>query len=182
MASKRKNSQAFIGRNRPPRVQITYDHETLGANRKVELPFVLGVMADLSGKGNAELPALGDRNFREVRQETFDDFLKKSSPAVQFAVPNKLTGEGRMAVELNFESMDDFSPAGVAKNVEPLRRLLDARSQLYSLLRYMDGKAGAEKLLNELLANPAKLKQLLEGRAEAKTHAANKSESESGPG
>lgn len=163
MSSKRKNSQAFIGRNRPPRVQITYDHETLGANKKVELPFVLAVMADLSGKSAGDLPAIGERKFGEVTQENFDQLLKSSKPSVQFAVPNKLSGEGRLAVNLNFEKMDDFTPAEVARKVEPLAKLLEARTQLDNLLKYMDGKSGAEKLLNELLNNPDKLKTLLEG-------------------
>ncbi len=163
--SKRKNSQAFIGRNRPPRVQITYDHETLGANKKVELPFVMAVMADLSGKSSGELPAIADRKFREIDQENFDQVLKSAKPTVQFAVPNKLTGEGRLAVDLQFEKLEDFSPAEVARKVEPLAQLLEARTQLDNLLKYMDGKSGAEKLLQELLNDPERLKGLLEGRA-----------------
>lgn len=165
MSGKRKNSQAFIGRNRPPRVQITYDHETLGANKKVELPFVMAVMADLSGKSAGELPSIAERKFREIHQENFDQVLKSAKPTVQMAVPNKLSGEGRLAVNLTFETMDDFSPAQVARKVEPLAKLLEARTQLDNLLKYMDGKSGAEKLLNELLGNPEKLKQLLEGNA-----------------
>ncbi len=161
----KKNSQAFIGRNRPPRVQITYDHETLGANRKVELPFILGVMADLSGKSSGELPELRNRKFREIDQENFDQVLKSTKPQVSFAVANKLTGEGRMAVDVTFQKLEDFNPANVAANVEPLRALLEARTQLANLLAYMDGKVGAEKLLTEVLNNPEKLKQLLAGQA-----------------
>ena len=165
--SKRKNSQAFIGRNRPPRVQITYDDETLGANKKVELPFVLAVMADLSGKSNGELPAMQDRKFREIHQENFDQVMEAARPTIQFSVPNKLSGEGRLAVNLEFDKMDDFTPAEVAKKVEPLAKLLEARTQLDNLLKYMDGKSGAEKLLNELLGDPTRIKSLLEGKASA---------------
>ena len=165
MSNKRKNSQAFIGRNRPPRVQITYDHETLGANKKVELPFVMAVMADLSGKSSAELPSIADRKFKEVTQENFDPFMKAAKPTVQFAVKNKLSGEGRLAVNLQFDKMDDFTPAEVAKQVEPLAKLLEARTQLDNLLKYMDGKGGAEKLLNQLLNDPERLKGLLAGSA-----------------
>ncbi len=172
--SKRKNSQAFIGRNRPPRVQITYDHETLGANKKVELPFVMAVMADLSGKSSGELPAIAERKFREIHQENFDQVLKSAKPTVQFAAENKLSGSGRLAVNLEFESMDDFSPAAVAKKVEPLAKLLEARTQLDHLLTYMDGKGGAEKLLNELMGDPERLKQLLEGGAATDADSASK--------
>ncbi len=163
--SKKAGSQKFIGRNRPPRVQITYDHETLGANKKVELPLVVGVMADLSAHGSVHQKPVNDRKFREIRQETFDQFMESSTPELRFAVEDKLTGKGRLAVDLKFKSLDDFTPGGVARNVEPLRKLLEARTQLNSLLHYMDGKQGAENLINQLLENPQKLKDFLEQAA-----------------
>src|SRR5207253_7322024 len=141
------SSQKFIARNRAPRVQIEYDVEIYGAQKKVNLPFVMGVMADLSGNPKEPLPAVEQRKFLEIDVDNFDDRLKSMKPRVAFQVPNTLTGEGNMAVELTFESMDDFSPAAVARKVEPLRKLLDARTQLSNLLSYMDGKSRAEELL-----------------------------------
>src|SRR6478672_12184677 len=119
------SSQKFIARNRAPRVQIEYDLELYGAEKKVNLPFVMGVMADLSGKPAEALPAVADRKFLEIDVDNFDDRLKACKPRVAFQVPNTLTGEGNMSVELTFENMDDFSPAAVASKVEGLNKLLD---------------------------------------------------------
>src|SRR6478736_3696083 len=105
------NSQKFVARNRAPRVQIEYDVELYDAEKKVELPFVMGVMADLSGKPADALPAVQDRKFLEIDVDNFDDRLKASKPRVAFQVPNTLTGEGNMSVELTFENMDDKSKA-----------------------------------------------------------------------
>src|SRR5437660_3900866 len=138
------SSQKFIARNRAPRVQIEYDVELYGAQKKVELPFVMGVMADLSGKPKESLPDVGERKFLEIDVDNFDERLKSMKPRVAFQVPNTLTGEGNMPVEITFESMDDFSPAAIAKKIEPLRKLLEARTQLTNLLSYMDGKSKAE--------------------------------------
>lgn len=154
------SSQKFIARNRAPRVQIEYDVEIYGAEKKVELPFVMGVMADLSGKPADPLPAVGDRKFLEIDVDNFDDRLKATKPRVAFQVPNTLTGEGNIAVELNFESMDDFSPAAVARKVDSLNKLLQARTELANLLTYMDGKDGAEALVGKLLNDPDLLKSL----------------------
>jgi type VI secretion system protein ImpB len=151
------DSQKFIGRNRPPRVQIEYDVEVYGSEKKVQLPFVVGVMADLSGKPVEPLPPLEERKFLEVDIDNFDERMKAIKPRVAFQVPNTLTGEGNMAVEMTFDKMDDFSPAAVAKNVEPLNKLLTARQQLANLIAYMDGKSGAEDVLQKLLADPALL-------------------------
>jgi len=151
------SSQKFIARNRAPRVQIEYDVELYGAEKKVELPFVMGVMADLSGKPAEALPNVGDRKFLEIDIDNFDDRLKATKPRVAFQVPNTLTGEGNINVEMTFESMDDFSPAAVARKVDSLNKLLSARSQLANLLTYMDGKGGAEELINKLLSDPALL-------------------------
>jgi len=154
------SSQKFIARNRAPRVQIEYDVELYGAEKKVELPFVMAVMADLSGKPADELPVVDDRKFLEFDIDNFDDRLKATKPRVAFHVPNTLTGEGNLSVDLTFESLEDFSPAAVARKVESLNKLLTARMQLSNLLTYMDGKSGAEELLGKILADPALLQSL----------------------
>src|SRR6195952_3498426 len=154
------SSQKFIARNRAPRVQIEYDVETYGAEKKVQLPFVVGVMSDLSGKPTEPLPAVADRKMMEIDVDNFDDRMKSIKPRVAFMVPNTLTGEGNVAVDITFESMDDFSPAAVAKKVEGLSKLLEARTQLSNLLTYMDGKTGAEALITKALNDPALLQSL----------------------
>ena len=156
------SSQKFVARNRAPRVQIEYDVEVYGAEKKVQLPFVMGVMADLSGKPAEPLAAVGDRKFLEIDVDNFDERLKSMKPRVAFQVPNTLTGEGNLSVDITFESMDDFSPAAVARKVEALSKLLDTRTQLANLLTYMDGKSGAEELLGRLLKDEALLKSLAE--------------------
>ena len=127
---------------------------------KIQLPFVMGVMADLSGKPTEALPDIADRKFLEIDVDNFDSRMKAIKPRVSFQVPNTLTGEGNMAVDLTFESMDDFSPDAVAKNVDSLNSLLEARTQLHNLLSYMDGKSGAEGLIGKVLADPALMKTL----------------------
>ena len=154
------SSQKFIARNRAPRVQIEYDVETYGSEKKVQLPFVVGVMSDLSGKPSEPLPAVADRKMLEVDVDNFDERLKSMKPRVAFTVPNTLTGEGNLAVDITFESMDDFSPAAVAKKVDALAKLLDARTQLANLMTYMDGKTGAEELMGKVLNDPALLQSL----------------------
>ncbi len=155
------SSQKFISRNRAPRVQIEYDVELYGSSKKVQLPFVMGVMSDLSGKPAEALPPVDKRKALEIDVDNFDDRLKAMKPRVAFRVPNTLTGEGDLSVDISFESMDDFSPAAVARNVEPLRKLLEARTQLSNLLTYMDGKSGAEELISKVLADPALLQALV---------------------
>ncbi|MGE3109847.1 MAG: type VI secretion system contractile sheath small subunit [Phycisphaerales bacterium] len=156
----KQSSQKFIARNRAPRVQIEYDLEVYGAEKKINLPFVMGVMADLSGKPAEALPAVQDRKFLEIDIDNFDDRLKAMKPRVAFNVPNTLTGDGNLAVDITFESMDDFSPAAIARKVESLNTLLSQRTQLANLLSYMDGKGGAEKLIADALANPALMQAL----------------------
>ena len=153
-------SQKFIARNRAPRVQIEYDVELFGAQKKVQLPFVMGVMADLSGKPADPLAPVADRKFLEVDVDNFDARMKAMKPRVQFTVPNTLTGQGNMAVEMTFESMDDFSPAAIASKIEPLRKLLEARQQLSNLVTYMDGKTGAEQFVEKIMKDPELLKSL----------------------
>ncbi len=154
------NSQKFIGRNRAPRVQIEYDVELYGSPKKVQIPFVMGVMADLSGDVKEPLPPVDDRKFLAIDIDNFDDRMKSMKPRVAFSVPNTLTGEGNLSVDITFESMDDFSPAAVARKVDALAKLLEARSQLSNLITYMDGKSGAEELISKVLNDPALLKSL----------------------
>ena len=156
----KESGQKFIARNRAPRVQIEYDLETNGAMQKKQIPFVMGVLADLSGKSAEELPEIEQRKALDVDMDNFDSRLKAMKPRVTFAVPNKLSGEGQLAVDITFESIDDFSPAAVAKKIEPLAKLLEARTQLSNLVTYMDGKAGAEKLISQALQDPALLQSL----------------------
>ena len=156
----KQSSQKFIARNRAPRVQIEYDVEVYGAEKKVQLPFVMGVMADLSGKPAEALPPVADRKFLEIDVDNFDARMKAMKPRVAFQVPNTLTGEGNLSVDITFESMADFSPEVVAKKVSALNNLLEARTQLKDLLTYMDGKVGAEELLGKVLKNPELLKSL----------------------
>lgn len=156
----KQSSQKFIGRNRSPRVQIEYDVELYGAQKKVQVPFVMGVMADLSGDSKEPLPGVDERKFLNIDVDNFDERMRSMKPRVAFSVPNTLTGEGNMQVDITFESMDDFSPAAVARKVDSLNQLLEARSQLSNLITYMDGKAGAEELIAKVLNDPALLKSL----------------------
>jgi len=161
------SSQKFIARNRAPRVQIEYDGELYGSEKKVHLPFVQGVMADLSGKSNepkSNAP-VADRKFLEFDVDNFDDRMKAMKPRAAFRVENTLTGEGQLNVDLTFESRDEFSPAAVAKKVDSLNQLLEARTQLANLVTYMDGKTGAEELIAKAIQDPALLRSLV---AEAK--------------
>lgn len=154
------SSQKFIARNRAPRVQIEYDVELYGAEKKVQLPFVMGVMSDLAGKSEEPQPSVADRKFLEIDVDNFDERMKSMKPRAAFTVPNTLTGEGNLAVDITFESMDDFSPAAIAAKVEPLKELLEARTQLSNLMTYMDGKTGAEDLIGKIMQDPALLKTL----------------------
>lgn len=156
----KESSQKFIARNRAPRVQIEYDVEVYGAEKKIQLPFVMGVLADLSGQPAEPLAPVGSRKFLDIDVDNFDERLKAMKPRVAVQVPNTLTGEGNIAVDLTFESMDDFTPAAVARKVDSLNKLLEARTQLSNLLTYMDGKSGAEDLIAKLLAEPALMQAL----------------------
>src|SRR6476619_3540788 len=145
----KSSSQKFIARNRAPRVQIEYDVELYGAEKKIQLPFVMGVLADLAGKVKPDepLPGVAGRKFLDIDVDDFDSRMKALKPRAAFSVPNTLTGEGNINVELTFENMDDFSPAAVAGKVDALSKLLEARKQLANLITYMDGKSGAEALV-----------------------------------
>jgi type VI secretion system protein ImpB len=141
-------------------VQIEYDVELYGAEKQIQLPFVMGVLADLSGKPAEALPPVADRKALEIDVDNFDERLKSMKPRVAYQVPNTLTGEGNLSVDITFESMEDFSPAAVARKVDALNKLLEARTQLANLLTYMDGKAGAEELIAKALQDPALLRSL----------------------
>lgn len=164
-----ESSQKFIGRNRAPRVQIDYDVEVYGAEKTVQLPFVMGVMSDLSGTPAEALAPVGERKFMEISVDNFDERLKSLRPRAVLQVPNTLTGEGNLPVDITFECVDDFSPAAVARNVAPLKALLDARAHLANLLTYMDGKVGAEQLIAKLLAEPALMYALMATPASVST-------------
>jgi len=154
------SSQKFIARNRAPRVQIEYDVETYGSEKKIQLPFVMGVMADLSGKPAEALTPVEQRKFQEIEIDNLDSRMKAMQPRVAFQVPNKLTGEGNLSVDITFDTLDDFSPAAVARKVDSLSKLLEARTQLANLVIFMDGKNGAEELIARVLDDPALLKTL----------------------
>jgi len=153
-----QNGQKFIRQNRAPRVQIEYDVELDGAQKKVDLPFVMGVMADLSGNPAEALPEVASRKFLEIDVENFDKRMKAAKPRVALKVPNTLTGEGQLSVELTFESMDDFSPTRVAEKIEPLRKLLEQRKELDALKARIDGKVKIEEALDKLLNDRTALK------------------------
>ncbi len=155
-----QSSQKFIARNRAPRVQIEYDVELYGSAKKIQLPFVMGVLADLSGNPTEPLPPVSERKLLEIDVDNFDERLKSMKPRVAFQVPNTLTGEGNLQVDLTFASMDDFSPAAIAAKVDGLKELLNARTQLSNLITYMDGKSGAEELIGNILKDPALLQAL----------------------
>ena len=155
------SSQRFIARNRAPRVQIEYDVEVYGSQKKVQLPFVMGVLADLSGKPVDPLAPVADRKFLEIDVDNFDSRMKAMKPRAAFRVPNTLTGEGDLSIDITFESMDDFSPAAVARKVDSLNKLLQARQQLSNLMTYMDGKTGAEELIAKVLNDPTLLQSLV---------------------
>ena len=155
-----QSSQKFIARNRAPRVQIEYDVELYGSEKKIQLPFVMGVLADLSGNPSEPLPPVSERKLLEIDVDNFDERLKAMKPRVAFRVPNTLTGEGSLNVDLTFTSMDDFSPAAIAAKVDGLKELLNARTQLSNLITYMDGKSGAEELIGNILKDPALLQAL----------------------
>jgi type VI secretion system protein ImpB len=149
--------QHKLDRVRRPRVQVTYDVETNGAMQKVELPFVVGVMADLSGKPKEPLRPLKDRKVVTVDRDNFNDVLAKATPRVAMKVDNKLTeGNTKLAVELNFKHLDDFEPSKVVEQVPALRELMEMRQKLVQLLSKMEGNDKLEELLANVLNNTDK--------------------------
>jgi type VI secretion system protein ImpB len=160
-----ESGQHFLKKNRPPRVQIQYEVDTLNSRRKVELPFVMGVMSDLSGKSLKEKESVDKREFEEFDSDNFGNKMKAIAPRVVMQVDNTLTKEGKLSVELEFAKMDDFTPGEIAKKVPALAKLLEAREQLNDLMLYMDGKDGAQGLLENLLKDPERLKALVAAKA-----------------
>ena len=159
------SSQKFIKRNRPPRVQIEYREPN--SQKMVELPFVMGVMADLSGNASQiEKPTFDQRKFLDVDMDNFDKRMASIEPGLNFNVDNKLGADaapgGKMSVQLKFQKMADFEPAAVAKQVPALAKLLEARQRLANLQRYMDGKVAAETQIKALLKDPSLMKLMKE--------------------
>jgi type VI secretion system protein ImpB len=163
-----QDGQKFIKRNRSPRVHIEYEVQTYGSVEKISLPFVMGVLSDLSGKSEKDKKSMAERDFVNVDMDNFGEFQKSIAPRAAFYVDNTLTGEGKLSVDLTFNSMDDFTPGGVAKQLPATAKLLDARQQLSDLLAYMDGKDKAEGVIDQLLKNPDLLNTLA---AESKARA-----------
>ena len=173
-----ESGQKFIGKNRTPRVQVEYDVELYGDEKKIELPFVTGVMADLSGNAGDPEVKKQTQKFVDIDVDNFDERMKSMAPHTKFRVPNKMTGEGELSVDLSFESMDDFNPAAVASKVDGLKDLLQARKELSNLLSYMDGKEGAESLINKILNDPALMKALAAKAKEKDAEAAVETKTE----
>jgi type VI secretion system protein ImpB len=171
MASK-ESIQHKIDRVRPPRVQITYDVEVGGAIELKELPFVVGVMGDFVGKPEEALPAIKNRKFVEIDPDNFNQVLAGMKPRVAFSVENKLQDDGsKVGVDLTFSNIEDFEPDNIVKNVEPLRKLVEARQKLSDLRSKMDGNEKLENILNDIIGDTDKQKQLsdalgIEGKKE----------------
>ena len=173
------SGQKFIGRNRPPRVQIAYE-DPYDAERKIELPFVMGVLSDLSGPNpGVEKPDVADRNFVDIDMDNFDNRMSAIEPGTSFTVPDKLgeNPDAKLSVNLRFKKIEDFSPAAIARQVPALAKLLEARDQLANLLRYMDGKVDAEARLKKLLGD-RELMAALSHRSEASEDAAKSAETD----
>jgi type VI secretion system protein ImpB len=158
---KKESTQHKLDRVRSPRVHITYDVEVGGAIENKELPFVLGVLGDYSGMPEEQLPRVRDRKFVEIDRDNFDQVLAAMKPRLAYRVDNKLTNDGsKMGVDINFKSLDDFNPDNVVQQVEPLRKLVEARKKLSDLLSKMDGNDKLEQMLNEIVANTGQQQQL----------------------
>ena len=166
-----KSGQRFIKENRSPRVHIEYEVETFGSMQKVELPFVMGVLSDLSGKSLVEKKTMADRDIVEFDMDNFDQRMTAIAPRAAFNVDNTLTGDGKLSVDLTFKNMEDFSPGAIAKKVPALAQLLEARQQLNDLMLYMDGKDGAQDLLDKLLKDPDLMKAMAAAKPQADTPA-----------
>ena len=157
----RESTQQKLSRVRAPRVQITYDVETGGAIEMKELPFVMGVLGDLTGHPEQPLAALKDRKFVEINPDNFDSVLKGMQPHLKFKVENKLSDKaGQIAVDLKFESMDDFSPARVAEQVGPIKELLDLRTRLSNLRGSLQGNDQLDQALYDAVSNTEELNKL----------------------
>lgn len=162
-----ESTQHKLDRVRPPRVQITYDVETGGAIQKKDLPLVVGILADLSGKPENPLPHLKERKFVEIDRDNFNNVMASIAPRVVVSAENKLVKDGdRLNVALTFQNIDDFNPLNVVKQVEALRKLYEARQHLSDLLAKLDGNDYLDSLLRQAAQNPEELKQITSGSAE----------------
>lgn len=150
--------QKWVGRNRPPRVQITYDVETGDAIEKRELPMVVGVLADLSGQPATPLPKLKERRFVEIDRDNFDEIMGKIRPRLDLSVPDTAKGEGNLRIELNFEKFADFHPESLVDQVPRLSKLLEARHQLRDLLAKLDGNDELDSILERIVRSTEELK------------------------
>ncbi len=156
----KESLQKKVGRVRPPRVQITYDVQVGDAIEKRDLPFVVGVLADLSGMPEKALPPISKRKFVSIDRDNVNDVMKKIGPRLAFKVPNRLNEDDtKLNVELRFESMDDFQPAKVVQQITPLRKLLDLRNSLANLRSSLIGNEKLDNLLQEMIQNQEKLRQ-----------------------
>lgn len=153
--------QKWVGRNRPPRVQITYDVEIGDAIEKKELPFVVGLLADLSGNSKNDQPKLRDRRFVEIDRDNFNEVMQKISPSVNLKIPDVLKGDGELKIELDFKKFDDFHPENIVKKVPRLEKLLLARQHLRDLAAKLDGNDELNGILSEVASNKAEVKKLL---------------------
>lgn len=171
-----KSGQRFIKENRAPRVHIEYEVETFGSMQKVDLPFVMGVLSDLSGKSHVEKKVLAERDFVEFDMDNFEQRMAAIAPRAAFNVDNTLTGEGKLSVDMTFKTMEDFSPGAVAKKVPAVAQLLEARQQLNDLMSYMDGKDGAQELLDKLLKDPDLMKSLAAAKPPAESDGGGEAE------
>jgi len=160
---KKESLQHKLDRVRPPRVQITYDVEIGGAIELKELPFVLGVLGDFVGKPEEILPAIKNRKFVEIDRDNFNQVMEGMKPRLSFSTENKLQDDGtKIGVELKFNSIEDFEPDNVVQQVEPLRKLVEARQKLSDLRSKMDGNEKLENMLNDVIANAGQQKELSE--------------------
>ena len=175
--------QHKLDRVRPPRVQITYDVETLGAIQMKELPFVAGIMADLSGHPEEPLPKMKDRKFVEIDRDNLNDVMQKIGPRLTMQVDNKLADDdSKLNVELKFKNMDDFNPANIVQQVEPLKKLYDARQRLSDLLTKLDGNDDLDHLLSDVVENTEGLKELKEAAGSAEEGAAGEAKAKDAGG
>jgi len=163
-----KSGQRFIKENRAPRVHIEYELKTDGASKKVELPFVMGVLSDLSGKSVVEKKPVADREFLDFDMDNFDKRMAAIAPRVAMNVENTLAGEGKLGIDLTFKTVDDFTPGKIVQSVPALAALLEARQQLNDLLGYMDGKEDAQAWLEDMLKKPELLSALSSAKQAAK--------------
>jgi len=157
----RESTQHKLDRVRPPRVHITYDVEVGGAIELKELPFVMGVISDLSGKPDEPLPRMRDRKFVEIDRDNFNDVMKGMKPRLAFQVDNKLTNDdSKIGIELRFNSLDDFEPGQVARQVEPLRKLMEVRRELTGILAKTDGNEKLSDKLREIIGSTELLQKI----------------------